>query len=78
MAALRSSLPSRLRQLLSGETAVGPSIRLDSEAVSPSHQSINLNSGTCSLSKFIYLLNFLPICYVGPFGKMNLGLLGNL
>ncbi|KAK4801652.1 hypothetical protein SAY86_022139 [Trapa natans] len=31
MAALRSSLPSRLRQLLSGETAVGPSIRLDSE-----------------------------------------------
>ncbi|KAA8538199.1 hypothetical protein F0562_027807 [Nyssa sinensis] len=31
MATLRSSLPSRLRQLLSGEGALGPSIKLDSE-----------------------------------------------
>lgn len=31
MAALRSSLPSRLRQLLSGEGAIGPSVKLDSE-----------------------------------------------
>ena len=32
--ALRSSLPSRLRQLLSREGAIGPSVKLDSEAVS--------------------------------------------
>lgn len=31
MASLRSSLPSRLRQLLSGETAIGPSVRMDSD-----------------------------------------------
>ncbi|RVW65608.1 hypothetical protein CK203_033212 [Vitis vinifera] len=32
MATLRSSLPSRLRQLLSGEAAMGPALRLgDSE-----------------------------------------------
>ncbi|XP_028066908.1 E3 ubiquitin-protein ligase UPL2-like isoform X3 [Camellia sinensis] len=31
MAALRSSLPSRLRQLLSSEGAIGPSVKLDSE-----------------------------------------------
>ncbi|XP_022768487.1 E3 ubiquitin-protein ligase UPL2-like isoform X2 [Durio zibethinus] len=31
MANIRSSLPSRLRQFLSGETAIGPSIKLDSE-----------------------------------------------
>ncbi|OMO50799.1 hypothetical protein CCACVL1_30240 [Corchorus capsularis] len=31
MANIRSTLPSRLRQLLSGETAIGPSIKLDSE-----------------------------------------------
>lgn len=31
MAALRSSLPSRLRRLLSGESAVGPSLKVDSE-----------------------------------------------
>ncbi|KAL4335645.1 hypothetical protein GQ457_07G020800 [Hibiscus cannabinus] len=31
MANIRSTLPSRLRQLLSGETAVSPSIKLDSE-----------------------------------------------
>ncbi|XVF36563.1 hypothetical protein REPUB_Repub19eG0068300 [Reevesia pubescens] len=31
MANIRSSLPSRLRQLLSGETAIGPSVKLDSE-----------------------------------------------
>ncbi|KAI6689207.1 hypothetical protein NL676_026035 [Syzygium grande] len=31
MASLRSSLPSRLRQLLSGETAIGPSVRTDSD-----------------------------------------------
>lgn len=35
MATLRSSLPSRLRQLLSGEGAIGgPSIKLDSDTVS--------------------------------------------
>lgn len=35
MATLRSSLPSRLRQLLSGEAAIGgPSIKLDSDTVS--------------------------------------------
>ncbi|XP_065881477.1 E3 ubiquitin-protein ligase UPL2-like [Euphorbia lathyris] len=31
MATIRSSLPSRLRQLLSGESVIGPSIKLDSE-----------------------------------------------
>ncbi|XP_059637615.1 E3 ubiquitin-protein ligase UPL2-like [Cornus florida] len=31
MATLRSSFPSRLRQLLSGEGAIGPSLKLDSE-----------------------------------------------
>ncbi|KAL2505911.1 E3 ubiquitin-protein ligase UPL1 [Abeliophyllum distichum] len=31
MASLRSSLPSRLRQLLSSEGAIGPSVKLDSE-----------------------------------------------
>ncbi|PSS17338.1 E3 ubiquitin-protein like [Actinidia chinensis var. chinensis] len=31
MAALRSSLPSRLRQLLSSEGAIGPSVKVDSE-----------------------------------------------
>ncbi|PPS03519.1 hypothetical protein GOBAR_AA17153 [Gossypium barbadense] len=31
MANIRSTLPSRLRQLLSGETDIGPSIKLDSE-----------------------------------------------
>jgi E3 ubiquitin-protein ligase HUWE1 len=31
MTALRSSLPSRLRQLLSTEGAIGPSVKLDSE-----------------------------------------------
>ncbi|XP_050235135.1 E3 ubiquitin-protein ligase UPL2-like isoform X2 [Mercurialis annua] len=31
MATVRSSLPSRLRQLLSGESVIGPSIKLDSE-----------------------------------------------
>ncbi|XP_022728281.1 E3 ubiquitin-protein ligase UPL2-like [Durio zibethinus] len=31
MANIRSTLPSRLRQLLSGETSIGPSIKLDSE-----------------------------------------------
>lgn len=31
MTTLRSSLPSRLRQLLSSEGAIGPSIKLDSE-----------------------------------------------
>ncbi|KAL3514293.1 hypothetical protein ACH5RR_027010, partial [Cinchona calisaya] len=31
MASLRSSLPSRLRQLLSGDGAIGPSVKLDSE-----------------------------------------------
>ncbi|CDP00938.1 unnamed protein product [Coffea canephora] len=31
MASLRSSLPSRLRQLLSGDGAIGPSAKLDSE-----------------------------------------------
>lgn len=31
MASIRSSLPSRLRQLLSSEGAIGPSIKLDSE-----------------------------------------------
>lgn len=35
MAAGRSSsMPSRLRQLLSGEGSIGPSIRLDAEPVS--------------------------------------------
>ncbi|KAE9458821.1 hypothetical protein C3L33_09258, partial [Rhododendron williamsianum] len=34
MTALRSSLPSRLRQLLSTEGAIGPSVKLDSEPVS--------------------------------------------
>lgn len=33
MTTLRSSLPSRLRQLLSSEGAIGPSIKLDSEPV---------------------------------------------
>ncbi|GLT87974.1 hypothetical protein SLE2022_060220 [Rubroshorea leprosula] len=31
MANVRSSLPSMLRQLLAGEGAIGPSIKLDSE-----------------------------------------------
>ncbi|KAK9028585.1 hypothetical protein V6N11_025739 [Hibiscus sabdariffa] len=31
MANTRSTLPSRLRQLLSGETATGPFVKLDSE-----------------------------------------------
>ncbi|XP_007018281.2 PREDICTED: E3 ubiquitin-protein ligase UPL1 [Theobroma cacao] len=31
MASIRSTLPSRLRQLLSGETSTGPSIKVDSE-----------------------------------------------
>ncbi|XP_021283908.1 E3 ubiquitin-protein ligase UPL2-like [Herrania umbratica] len=31
MASIRSTLPSRLRQLLSGETSTGPSVKLDSE-----------------------------------------------
>lgn len=31
MATIRSSLPSRLRQLLSGDSIIGPSIKLDSE-----------------------------------------------
>uniref|UniRef100_A0A2C9VXM3 Uncharacterized protein n=1 Tax=Manihot esculenta TaxID=3983 RepID=A0A2C9VXM3_MANES len=34
MATIRSSLPSRLRQLFSGESVIGPSIKLDSEPVS--------------------------------------------
>ncbi|KAL7187335.1 hypothetical protein ACSBR1_037409 [Camellia fascicularis] len=31
MAALRSSMPSRLRQLLSSEGTIGPSVKLDSD-----------------------------------------------
>jgi len=34
MTTLRSNWPSRLRQLLSSEGAIGPSIKLDSEPVS--------------------------------------------
>lgn len=34
MTTLRSSWPSRLRQLLSSEGAIGPSVKLDSEPVS--------------------------------------------
>lgn len=52
MAALRSSLPSRLRQLLSGETAVGPSIRLDSETVS----TLSLPPPHPSFSRSVYSL----------------------
>lgn len=37
MTTLRSSLPSRLRQLLSSEGAIGPSIKLDSEPVRATH-----------------------------------------
>lgn len=42
MATLRSSLPSRLRQLLSGEAAMGPALRLgDSEPVSVSFSIVS-------------------------------------
>jgi len=34
MTTLRSSWPSRLRQLLSNESAIGPSVKLDTEPVS--------------------------------------------
>lgn len=34
MTTVRSSLPSRIRQLLSADGALGPSIKLDSEPVS--------------------------------------------
>lgn len=33
MSTLRSSLPSRLRQLFSSDGAIGPSVKLDSEPV---------------------------------------------
>jgi len=36
MTTLRSSWPSRLRQLLSNEGAIGPSVKLDTEPVSVS------------------------------------------
>jgi len=36
MTSIRSSLPSRLRQLLSGEGSLVPSVKLDSETVSSS------------------------------------------
>lgn len=34
MATIRSSVPSRLRQLLSADGSLGPSLKLDSEPVS--------------------------------------------
>lgn len=34
MATARSTLPARLRQLISGENSIGPSVKLDSEPVS--------------------------------------------
>lgn len=47
MTTLRSSLPSRLRQLLSGDGSFGPSVKLETEPVSLLSCSINSSSEKC-------------------------------
>ena len=49
MTTIRSTLPSRLRQLLSGEGSFVPSVKLDSETVSFRYSTIYIY-----ICKFLY------------------------
>lgn len=57
MASVRSSLPSRLRQLLSSEGAIGPSVKLDSEPVLFLLVSLPSFMNTCMYA-FMYECSF--------------------
>lgn len=58
MTTVRSSLPSRIRQLLSADGALGPSIKLDSEPVS-SIALLALFDFTCCVGQNFLVKSFL-------------------